>query len=1342
MKKQFISFLCAAGLALGSSFPSIALEKASALTVENIIHKDNSAVFTVDINTDSLSYDSARLVVASYDSDGNTVNTASETVTAGETQKSIALPYSKDAISYKAMLLDNGNKMKPLTSAPDGKIVFDKLPLSPEVQVQKDFLSSLDILKDDISADQYITKGEFSSALIRAMGVFDEESAYRNMNLFSDVSSSHPYAGYINLAADGGLISPESETSFEPDSHITHTEAVAAAVRALGYDILAKNQGDYPLGYIKIANDYSITRNITPTELLTGENFVKLIKNILEIPLMQPTSFSDTSAQWEIMDGTDSKSYATLLSENDIYTVKGIIEQLIDGEAEFRVLEPSLCGNFRQNRVYTFLPSDSHADKYRYQIVNAYVKKQDRDYIIKSVSPLYQDKTVTINSDDVISFDSSSGTLTYSDSGKEKTLETDIDIYNIEYNLGEFDGYPEDVFMNTDTELVFIENTGDNVYDFIIATKYTYDIIVNVGSDFIDTYANSKIRLDFEDEEITVDLQDHCGNPLDISDFGAGDAVAIVADSTRPAKYRYYIKFVKITDKSFVGTVESLSTEDRVTNITIDGKNYSTTYPLDVETGASYRFFVNMNGKIFMADENTDPIPSYGDGTAEPEPEIAAPVPYPAYSDIVRLLGDLGITEGFTHDDSSREIKRGEFAQVLCKAISADSITDAYNKEQLFEDVPLSHPYSGAINYLVCEGIMTGVSDTLFARDDTITYADSTSAILKALGYTPFIKALGDNSLTHINLVKNCKLNPGTTPEAKLNSGNFVRLIFNMLHTPVMAPYYVSEEETIWGIMNGRGQFDFVSPLTKMDIYIANGWVQSINNVNTEFYVYMDSDDGRFEYDETCILKNNGFNLTDYMYEACAVYARHKTNPEIASVLRSNVGSSFTVMSERIRACIDDYDLIDIEYYKNPLESAETLSLHLDAEGTITLNGATFSGNLEDLLSESDIQLKFIENNGDNVYDALVATSYGHGFIDYADALTGEIALTNGETATVDLQSENTNIIITDKAGNHLTLSDLNEGYFVAYTVDGNKFSNYESFLKLVQMNDNCITDYITEMYTLGLSQYITTLSGATYVDSTFGEISVGETYKMYIGYFGNIIKATPSEEEITPSNPQIPDRSGTVITVPEDSFNSYEAPAVVTKVQSTVNSAGKKVTLIGYVMDETEGEVIFDHASVALNKDLTAADLEVGDVFMFSPDSQKIADWYVIISTVDYDTYGTPAFRLTEDVDSPDETIILLGEDMKLVTGFIENESPQIVSKGETLTVNGDYFLIRDTTNRYTFDDGGRNIEIIASDLIFDYAYVDNWGNNELLMCPVLLVLCNEIVTDAYVSPTMTVVE
>lgn len=108
------------------------------------------------------------------------------------------------------------------------------------------------------------------------------------------------------------------------------------------------------------------------------------------------------------------------------------------------------------------------------------------------------------------------------------------------------------------------------------------------------------------------------------------------------------------------------------------------------------------------------------------------------YYESVMRLGDLGAIAGY--DDGSFKpdatITRAEFARIIVSAMNKDTEAKSTGLISSFDDVPSglwSAPY---INYVSSQGIVAGYSDGNFRPDQTISFAETLTVLMRVLGYT------------------------------------------------------------------------------------------------------------------------------------------------------------------------------------------------------------------------------------------------------------------------------------------------------------------------------------------------------------------------------------------------------------------------------------------------------------------------------------------------------------------------------------------------------------------------------------------------------------------------------
>ncbi|MBQ8525630.1 MAG: hypothetical protein IJ460_02760 [Clostridia bacterium] len=139
------------------------------------------------------------------------------------------------------------------------------------------------------------------------------------------------------------------------------------------------------------------------------------------------------------------------------------------------------------------------------------------------------------------------------------------------------------VYIGYDADIKFVENNGDKYYDAVLVTVYEHGIVEEVVADDpanskIILANGSKIHFDFEDTEYIIDIVDKNGKEMALSDFAAGDVVAMVVgeaeyDTYLPIGAKYYEEKIKVINlgKNYV---EGMITEASDSEIYIDDVAY------------------------------------------------------------------------------------------------------------------------------------------------------------------------------------------------------------------------------------------------------------------------------------------------------------------------------------------------------------------------------------------------------------------------------------------------------------------------------------------------------------------------------------------------------------------------------------------------------------------------------------------------------------------------------------------------------------------------------------------------------------------------------------------------
>ena len=150
------------------------------------------------------------------------------------------------------------------------------------------------------------------------------------------------------------------------------------------------------------------------------------------------------------------------------------------------------------------------------------------------------------------------------------------------------------------------------------------------------------------------------------------------------------------------------------------------------------------------------------------------------------LVTTLGIMNGYPDGSFGLDsfVSRAEFTNIAIAASSYRNSVAANLAVSPFHDVKYTHWAAPYIKLASSNKLINGYSDSTFRPDNTVTYEEAVTILLKLLGYTDedFGSAwpYGQVGIAQkLELTKNLDAGIGT----ELTRGNVVTLIFNMLNT-------------------------------------------------------------------------------------------------------------------------------------------------------------------------------------------------------------------------------------------------------------------------------------------------------------------------------------------------------------------------------------------------------------------------------------------------------------------------------------------------------------------------------------------------------------------------------
>lgn len=495
--------------------------------------------------------------------------------------------------------------------------------------------------------DNTITRAEAAKVLVCTLNAEDQAKGMADQEIFTDVPASHWAAGYVNYAANFGIINGRGNGIFDPEAPVSYEEIVKMVVAMLGYTPVANVKGGYPTGYLYVANNVAkITKGATGTTGDAAKRWVvaRLVFNSLETQIMEPEKWSANDPEYIKGDQTLLKDYLevtkvegvvidTFLADADFDDKDDqdvtITISTIDGYTERGLDDQGISYNCMPGDDYTVDANDTHAEDYLGYTVVAYVADFDEgsDKLVAVAPKANKNKTLDVSFDDFADDDVDNSNSKYIEfeyyanvddddtttakvSKKNKDANDDTVIYVFTNGNGE-ECTPAEVetILNTydpnytDAEgyIRFVDNDGDGYYDYLfvetVKDEYVVDSIT-AKTYKVEDKRNRTITLDPTDDEKYVNFYKN-GVAVEFSAIEEGDTLSVVYNKTT-LKASNVVKVYISSDKveGYVTTASAAKNEYK-----IDGKVYamsaiSTNNGGEIKRGDEGTFYLNYRGRV------------------------------------------------------------------------------------------------------------------------------------------------------------------------------------------------------------------------------------------------------------------------------------------------------------------------------------------------------------------------------------------------------------------------------------------------------------------------------------------------------------------------------------------------------------------------------------------------------------------------------------------------------------------------------------------------------------------------------------------------------------------------
>jgi len=456
---------------------------------------------------------------------------------------------------------------------------------------------------DALSDGEAISRSYFTKYAIKLTGLTDSMIATQEyQNPFVDIGEDENI-NYIKAAHNLGLISGTAPGYFEPQKSITVAQAVKILVCALGYGGYAAYEGGYPSGYLIIADRIELLKGVSvnTSETLTWNTFVKLLYNAFHVDVLQGVGIVENGASIEaVMSSKEGENALALFY--DIYGFEGIMDSneftSLTGKSEV----PYGCVSVGDR---TLKIGKTEA----YDLIGYYVEGYYKLDEIGNKTLLYiaedEDRNTVYNVAGKDVENATSSQFAYFKEGAKASEKLSLsNVAVLIYNGAQVE-MDAALMKPANGFVTLIDNNHDGIIDVISVMNYSTVFVNGISADTftVNSKDGTSIELDpFKDDYHTVIKMDE-----DVLPFNEIKVNYVISYAAYPSSQRY-IKYVQVSNKSVVGTVEQI---DQSGYATINGAEYKYASGAGVELGMSGTFYLDFMGTIIEADATKDFVYGY-----------------------------------------------------------------------------------------------------------------------------------------------------------------------------------------------------------------------------------------------------------------------------------------------------------------------------------------------------------------------------------------------------------------------------------------------------------------------------------------------------------------------------------------------------------------------------------------------------------------------------------------------------------------------------------------------------------------------------------------------------------
>ena len=426
------------------------------------------------------------------------------------------------------------------------------------------------------------------------------------------------------------------------------------------------------------------------------------------------------------------------------------------------------------------------------------------------------------------------------------------------------------------------------------------------------------------------------------------------------------------------------------------------------------------------------------------------------YADAIEVLGALDIMVGdaetglFRPDDT---IKRSEFAKVAVTTMGMGSIAESTTQKTKYPDVVENHWANGYINIATNQGIVIGDDQGNFRPDDTITYAEAATVLVRLIGHTPAAEKKGGYPTGYVSVAsqEGITKNAVASNEDAVKRGMVAQMTNNALTVKKM-------EQTSFGGDEAYQVVDKTLLDDELKTKLVTGQVTAIGTSSLSGTSSLRDNEVRIGENVYEVANKAMSGITKLLGYNVEAYVREDDQKDEYLVLarpQKSKNSSTKIAVDDIEK-ITEGDTLRIDYWKDKENDKKTQYVEVAKDAKYIFNGKAIEFSMEALKPVSG-SVTVLDYNRDDIYDVVFIESYENYVVEEVITSSHRITDKYGKTSLVlDPEDKEVKFIIT-RGGQEISLKDLKEWdvLSVAKSKDGN--------IVIVEVTTESITGKVEE---------------------------------------------------------------------------------------------------------------------------------------------------------------------------------------------------------------------------------------------------------------------------------------